>query len=272
MFNIPQARYRKIALECLAEHGITPSAMALEASPALKRFRLDVDMGLIDVEAPEVVQGEDPLLPYATSFLTHLIAWPPKVEAYGVSIAGLIEEAVCWMVGFNETEVEKPDWKTRIGRSTPMAEEGRIIGSRHLASRFIEQLLRDLPAEHYSYRVCEMALLTVADSLQHMPVSVRTREVCMKAVSVLTTNAEHVPHEIMDEEMLNHMIEKAPFSIMMIPRQLYTQALVEKAVAGNRSVVVLIPDEYLTPKLLEAKFKEKEESVARARQRKCVDN
>ena len=268
MFQIPQKSYRQIAMECLAGQGITAVALAKEASPDLKRFRLDVDMGLLDVEVPEGAPGEDPLLPYATSLLTHLVAWPPKVANYGVSIAGLIEDAICWMVGFNEAEVEKPDWGAHVAKIQDEREKNQILNSRFSAVRYMEHLLSELPVEHYSYRVCETALMTVADSLQFMPREVRTPEVCLRAVSILSSNALHIPHAVMSEDLLMQVFEISPFSITAIPERFYTRELVEKASAGHPDVVVFIPDHYLTPRLLEAKFKAKEEAIQRGRERR----
>ncbi|MWV14189.1 hypothetical protein F3I62_18975 [Pseudomonas sp. R-28-1W-6] len=272
MIEIEQGRYRQIALACLSEHGISPAVLALEASPGLKRFRLDVDMGELDIDVPEGAPVEDPLLPYATSLLTHLIAWPPKVEAYGVNIAGLIEEAICWRVGLNEGVAHKPDWSARIHRDTGDHEERDILSSRFTALRVIEQLLRELPVEHYSFRVCETALMTVLDSLQHMPVEVRTREVCLRAVELHAANVLHVPHELMDREMLERIVEIQPFSITSIPDRLIYPELAQKAVAGHPSVVVFIPDKFLTPKLIEMKFEEKERALKRRGKADCIDN
>ncbi len=269
MFEIYQERYRQIALECLAKQGITPAAIAMAASPGLKRFRLDVDLGRLDVEPPEVAQGEDPLLPYATSLLTHLIAWPPKVEAYGINIAGMIEAAICWIVGLNETE--KPDWDTRVGRDTSLADTNRITSSRLNASRYMEQLLHSLPLEHYSNQICEVALFMVADSLQHIPVGARTPEVCLKAVEVLTINAAHIPPSLLgDESFLLKVFEMAPFTVTMISDCYYTPKLIETAVAGREEVIVFIADELLSPKLLELKFRLKEEAMERGREKRLA--
>ncbi len=247
MLTIPQIRYQEMARECLAKHGITPQALTSAAPPGLKRLRLDLDLGEIEGETRQAAPGEDPLLPYAELLINLLVEWPPLTGAYGISTAGMLEEAICYMASLEEVGVE--------------------VASLFLTREMSRQILKQIPIEHFTPRICDASLQARPESFEDIPDQFKTREMCLKAVELLISNAMHIPEALLDEEMAMAVISIAPSTLTMLPESLYTPRLIELACSSYPAILPLIPDQHLTPAQLDAKARFIEMELERRRKR-----
>lgn len=247
MLTIPQIRYREIAKECLAKHSITPQALISAATPGLKRLRLDLDLGEIDGEARQAVPGEDPLLPYAELLVDRLSTWPPSTTTYGISTAGMLEDAICYMVSLESVSDE--------------------IASLFLTRKAARKLLKQIPIEHFTPRICDASLQARAESFEDIPEQFKTREMCLKAVDLLITNVQHIPPSLMDAEMAMKLVEFWAPTLTMIPESVYYPELIELACSKHPGNLPFIPDHHLTPAQLDAKARFIEMELERKRKR-----
>lgn len=247
MLTIAQIRYQEMARASLAEHGITAHELAKAATPGLKRFRLDLDMGEAEGEARQAEPGEDPLLPYAELLVDRLVTWPPITELYGIRTAGMLEEAICFMAGLEDVDIE--------------------VASLFLTRQMSSQIIKQIPAEHFTTRICDASLMVRPDSFEDIPEQFKTREMCLKAVKLLISNAQQIPRKLLDAEMAMQVIDIAPPAIIMLPESVYTPELIQRACSRHPGSLPFIPDHHLTPALLEAKALFIEQEMERKRQR-----
>lgn len=242
--SICLVRYQELAKNGLAEHGITAQALAVAAAPNLKRFRLEVDMGEIDGETREAAPGEDPLLPYAELLIDKLADWPPVTEAHGITTSGMLEEAICFIAGLGHVDTE--------------------VASLFMSRKMSKEVLTQIPIEHFSQRVCEVAIYSRPDAFEDMPDQVKSRELCLKAFKVLVSNALYIPDELMDIEMARALIAIDPWAITMIPEELRIPEFVQRACGNCPSTLPFISDHQLTPALLEKKRRVIQDEINRA--------
>ncbi len=238
-------RYKELARSDLAEKGITAAALSSAATPELRRYRLEVDMGEFDCFVRLAGPGEDPLLPYAEQLIDRLSDWPPALETLGINTIGILEEAICFMVGI-------------------AADAESLLISREMSKKILSQI----PIGHFSLRVCEAALHSRPDAFEDIPDQVKTREMCQKAVKLLISNALFIPDELMDVAMAKDLIAIDPWVITMIPEALYTPEMIHQACGTCSAVLHFISDQHLTKALIEEKARLIQSQVDRTRNNK----
>lgn len=241
-------RYQELAKAGLAENGITAQALTAAATPSLKRFRLDVDMGEVEGETRNAEPGEDPLLPYAELLIDKLADWPPVTEAHGISTVGMLEDAICYIAGLGHIDTE--------------------VASLFMCRQMSEDIISQIPLEHFSPKVCEVALHSRPDAFEDIPDEVKTREMCLKAVKLLISNALCIPDELMDAQMATDLIAIDPWAITMIPEALYTPEMVQKACSSCPATLPFINEKHLTPALIEEKSRVMQAEIERAEKKK----
>ena len=246
--TIAMTQYQELARKCLAEHGITAEALSSAATPELKRFRLEVDMGDFDCFVRPAEPGEDPLLPYAEQLIERLCEWPPKTEAHGISTVGMLDEAICFVAGIGFVDAE--------------------VASLFMTREASMNVLGQIPIEHFSPKVCEVALHSRPDAFEDMPDEVKTREMCLKAVKLLISNALCISDELMDAQMATDLIAIDPWAITMIPEALYTPEMIKKACGSCPATLPFINDQHLTQAMIEEKARVMQAEIERAERKK----